>query len=102
MIELNEELFDDAVAAAGGTVVVDFWAEWCGPCRMLAPTLQRIENEHDVSIFKVNVDENPELARRFSVMSIPTMIVLREDGFKNVVVGVKPQAELEKAFGLTT
>lgn len=101
-LNLNEEIFDEALDNSDGKVVVDFWAVWCGPCRMLTPTLERIEAEHDISVFKVNVDENPELARRYGVMSIPTMILFNEDGSSKTIVGVKPKSVLEKEFGLTT
>lgn len=102
MIELNDTNFNSVLDALKGSVVIDFWAPWCGPCRMVSPVLERIEKEHDITLIKVNVDESPAIARDYGVMSIPTMVVMREDGFKNVVVGAKPKADLEKAFGLTT
>ena len=74
---LSETTFDEEVASSTGPMLVDFWAEWCGPCKMLAPILEEIANEQEgvLRIAKVDVDQAPNLARRFEVMSIPTLIV---------------------------
>ena len=77
---LTEATFAEKIAAADKPVVVDFWAEWCGPCKMLAPILEEVaeENSDKITVAKVNVDENPDLARQFNIMSIPTLIVFNE------------------------
>ena len=93
--------FDAAVNAAP-LALVDFWADWCGPCRMLAPLVDQLAGDYDgkVLVGKVNVDEEPELARRFGVMSIPTVVVLKNGQEVERLVGVRPapafQAALDK------
>ena len=77
---LNQANFAEEIATADKPVVVDFWAEWCGPCKMLAPILDEVagENSDKITVAKVNVDENPDLARQFDIMSIPTLIVFKD------------------------
>jgi thioredoxin 1 len=77
-------------------VLVDFWAEWCGPCKMVAPILDEIAEEHEgkIRIAKLNVDDNPEIARRFSVMSIPTLIVFRDGQEAARIIGAKGKGQL--------
>ena len=88
--------FDEAISGAATPVLVDFWAEWCGPCKMIAPVLDEIsaENTDKIKIVKVNVDENPDLARRFEVMSIPTLIVFKDGDVAKRLVGAKNKAGL--------
>ena len=76
---LTDTTFDEEIGASGEPVVVDFWAEWCGPCKMIAPILEEIATEQagKVRVAKVNVDDSPTVARRFDVMSIPTLIVFK-------------------------
>jgi len=77
---LNQSSFSEEIASAEKPVLVDFWAEWCGPCKALAPILDEVagENTEKLTVAKVNVDENPELARQFDIMSIPTLIVFKD------------------------
>ncbi|MBL62483.1 MAG: thioredoxin [Opitutae bacterium] len=97
---LDKETFPAAIDAAGKTVVVDFWAPWCGPCRALAPTLEEIANElaDEVNLHKVNVDENANLAAEYGVRSIPTLLVFRNGELAEQVVGNKDKAELISIF----
>lgn len=93
---LTDSTFEEEVAAADTTMVVDFWADWCGPCRMVAPLLEQIaaENPGKIRIWKLNVDDNPSAARRYQVMSIPTMIVFKDGVAKKRIVGAKAKAAL--------
>jgi thioredoxin 1 len=93
---LSESTFHEEVAASDVPVVVDFWAEWCGPCKMIAPVLDEIasENAGKVKIAKLNVDENPAIAREFDVMSIPTLLVFKDGQAQRKLVGAKGKAQL--------
>jgi thioredoxin 1 len=93
---LSETTFSEEVNASDVPVVVDFWAEWCGPCKMIAPLLDEIasENAGKIRIVKVNVDDNPGLARQFDVMSIPTLMVFSDGEVKRRLVGAKGKAQL--------
>jgi thioredoxin 1 len=93
---LTDATFDEEIAGADGPVLVDFWAEWCTPCKMIAPVLEEIAGEHDgkLRIAKLNVDDNPDAARRFDVMSIPTIIVFQDGQPVKRLVGAKPKGAL--------
>jgi thioredoxin 1 len=93
---VTDASFDTDVLGAEGTVVVDFWAEWCGPCRKVGPILDEIAGEYKdkLTIAKVNVDENPQIARNYQILSIPTMNVFQNGKVVKSIVGAKPKAAL--------
>ena len=95
---LNKDNFNEEVLSAKGTVLVDFWASWCGPCRMLSPIVDEIAEEQSgsVKVGKVNIDEQPELASRFGVMSIPPLMVWKDGKLTDTSVGVKPKHMIEE------
>ena len=99
---LTEATFDEVVNGSTEPVIVDFWAEWCGPCKMVAPVLEEIANEQEgkVKVTKLNVDEAPAVAQRFGVMSIPTMIVFRDGEIERRIVGAKGKAQLMAELGI--
>ena len=92
---VSEQTYDEALAAADGLVMVDFWAEWCGPCRAVAPVLEGLAAETGVQLLKVNVDENPGLAARYEVRSIPTILFVEDGEVVDRVVGAAPKAVFE-------
>ena len=95
-VSVTDKTFADEVLGADVPVLVDFWAEWCGPCKMIAPVLEDIAKEHagKLQIAKLNVDDNPNIARRYDVMSIPTLLVFTDGEVKKRLVGAKGKAQL--------
>jgi thioredoxin 1 len=96
ILTLDDATFDESVGAAETALVVDFWAEWCGPCKMIAPVLEDIAkaNAGKIQIAKLNVDDNPSVASRYGVMSIPTLLVFADGEVKKRLVGAKGKAQL--------
>ena len=93
---LSATTFDEVIGSASEPVLVDFWAEWCGPCKMIAPILDEIANEHagKLTVAKLNVDEAPDVARKYQVMSIPTLIVFKDGSAQKRLVGAKGKGQL--------
>lgn len=99
-IVITKENFDSEVLKAEGTVLVDFWATWCGPCRMLSPIVDEVASEHpDVKVGKINVDEQPELAQQFGIISIPTLLVFKNGEKVQESVGLIPKEKVEALLG---
>ncbi len=97
---LTDASFDSEIA--DGSVIVDFWAPWCGPCRMVGPVIEQIAAEHadKVAVGKVNVDENPSIASKFGIMSIPTIILFKDGQPTKKVIGARSKADFEREFEL--
>jgi thioredoxin 1 len=101
-LEATDATFEDVVLGSEGKVIVDFWAEWCGPCHAVAPVLDRIADEHDdVKIVKVNVDMEQGLAQRYGVSSIPLMVLFENGQPQAQALGALPKSALERALGLS-
>jgi thioredoxin 1 len=98
--EVTDATFETEVLQADEPVLVDFWAEWCGPCHAVAPVLERIADEHNVKLVKVNIDENQDLAMRYGVLSIPNMILFENGQPRANAIGAMPKGMLEKQLGL--
>ena len=98
VLKITSENFEQEVLKAAQPVVIDFWASWCGPCKMLSPIVDEFaeENEGKVKVGKVNIDDEPDLASRFGVMSIPTAILFKNGQAVQSMVGVQPKAKLEE------
>lgn len=94
-IHINNNNFQEEVIDSEKKVLLDFWAPWCGPCQMVLPLIDQIAAERsDIKVGKINVDENPELAKRFRVMSIPTLVVMEKGEIKSRATGYRPKEEI--------
>ncbi|HEY5588476.1 MAG TPA: thioredoxin [Candidatus Paceibacterota bacterium] len=99
--EVNDKNFNEEIANSDSIVVVDFWAPWCGPCRMLSPVIEELAKEmgkegKEVKFAKVNVDENPMISSKYRIASIPTVMVFKKDAVKETMVGFRPKADIKK------
>ena len=97
LTEVTDNNFAAEVLEAGQPVLVDFWAPWCGPCRIIAPHLEELDSEReDLTVVKINVDENPETAAKYGIMSIPTLILFKNGQVAKQVIGALPKARLQQ------
>lgn len=99
---VSEQEFNEIVLASDVPVVVDFWAEWCGPCRLVTPELEKIQAEYTdkIRIVKLNIDEAPTVASKYSIMSIPTIALFVDGDVKSQVVGARPKDDIVMGLGL--
>jgi len=100
-VEVTESTFEQEVVESQDRVLVDFWAEWCGPCHAVAPVLDRIADEHEIKIVKVDIDREQGLAQRYGVASIPMMVLFENGEPQASAVGAMPKGALERSLGLS-
>jgi thioredoxin 1 len=97
LTEVTDNNFAAEVLEAGQPVLVDFWAPWCGPCRIIAPHLEELDNDRDdLTVVKMNVDENPQTAAQYGIMSIPTLILFKNGQVAKQIVGALPKSRLQQ------
>lgn len=96
ILHLNDDDFEEKVLKAGGPVLVDYWAEWCGPCKMIAPVLEEIANDYDgrLTIAKINIDDNPSTPQRYGVRGIPTLMLFKNGEVEATKVGALSKSQL--------
>lgn len=101
IINLTKDSYHNEVMETEKVVVIDFWATWCGPCKMMAPVVEEVAKDYpDVKVCKVNVDEEPELSNAFKIVSIPTIVVIKNGEIIDSIVGYRPKEDIEKIIKL--
>ena len=100
VLTITEETYEAEVLNSDRAVLLDFWAAWCGPCRMASPIIEEISNEHtDIKVGKINVDEQPGLAVKFNITAIPTFAIIKGGKVINITAGVRPKGDMLKLLG---